>query len=171
MPKPLPDSEPETEQNRRGRLFLEDQRLDVGLQWSEVARDMLKLYGVKISTDYLYKIKRGAAPLSKMSVDAREAMRKVLRIGAEDWTAETGLYSPDATPVEDSRSAPPDFTVDIPTELLEAAEMYQEIDPLIAHPTVQQQLARAGFFGGGPQTPQQWIRYFNDIREWIKVEH
>lgn len=64
-----------------------------------------------------------------------------------------------------------DFTVEVPAELLEAAEIYKSIDPLIAHPTVQQQLARAGFFGGGPQTAQQWVRYFNDVREWIKVDN
>lgn len=55
----------------------------------------------------------------------------------------------------------------IPPALIEAGQMYKEIDPLIVHPDVQLALARAGFFGGGPQTPQDWIRYFNDVRDWI----
>lgn len=55
----------------------------------------------------------------------------------------------------------------IPSALLEAAEMYKAIDPRIADPSVQQAIARAGYFGGGPETPQEWIRYFNDVRDWI----
>lgn len=56
---------------------------------------------------------------------------------------------------------------DIPPALLEAAELYQAIDPRIADPAVQLALSRAGYFGGGPETPQDWIRYFNDVRDWI----
>lgn len=74
--------------------YLNERRLDLGLKWSEVARDMERLYGEAVTPDYLSKIKRGAAPLAKMSVDAREALRKVLRIEADDWEADTGLYSP-----------------------------------------------------------------------------
>lgn len=55
----------------------------------------------------------------------------------------------------------------IPSALLEAAEMYKAIDARIADPNVQQALARAGYFGGGPETPQDWIRYFNDVRDWL----
>lgn len=55
----------------------------------------------------------------------------------------------------------------IPPALAEAGELYKAIDPRIADPDVQLALARAGFFGGGPQTPQDWIRYFNDVRDWI----
>jgi transcriptional regulator with XRE-family HTH domain len=58
-------------------------------------------------------------------------------------------------------------SLDIPTALIEAAEMYKGIDPRIADPSVQQALARAGYFGGGPETPQEWIRYFNDVRDWL----
>lgn len=55
----------------------------------------------------------------------------------------------------------------IPPALLEAAEMYRQIDPRIANHQVQLALARAGYFGGGPETAQDWIRYFNDVRDWI----
>jgi transcriptional regulator with XRE-family HTH domain len=56
---------------------------------------------------------------------------------------------------------------EIPQALLEAAELYRAIDPRIADPAVQLALSRAGYFGGGPETPQDWIRYFNDVRDWI----
>ncbi|SMB85910.1 helix-turn-helix domain-containing protein [Deinococcus hopiensis] len=56
---------------------------------------------------------------------------------------------------------------EIPEALLEAGELYKHIDPRIADPQVQLALARAGFFGGGPQSPQDWIQYFNDIRQWL----
>lgn len=55
----------------------------------------------------------------------------------------------------------------IPQALLDAATLYRDIDPRIADPSVQLALARAGYFGGGPETPQDWIRYFNDVRDWI----
>ena len=68
-------------------------------------------------------------------------------------------------------SVPPaaDATVapTIPQALLDAAALYKDIDPRIANPDVQLALARAGYFGGGPETPQDWIRYFNDVRDWI----
>lgn len=65
-------------------------------------------------------------------------------------------------PVPDQDAHP-----DIPPALLEAAELYKSIDPRIADPAVQLALSRAGYFGGGPETPQDWIRYFNDVRDWI----
>jgi transcriptional regulator with XRE-family HTH domain len=67
-----------------------------------------------------------------------------------------------APPITDEAVAPA-----IPQALLDAATLYQEIDPRIADPNVQLALARAGYFGGGPETPQDWIRYFNDVRNWI----
>jgi len=59
------------------------------------------------------------------------------------------------------------ISLDIPAALIEAAQMYKAIDPRIADPSVQQALARAGYFGGGPESPQEWIRYFNDVRDWL----
>lgn len=64
-------------------------------------------------------------------------------------------------------SAAEDAGPEIPPALLEAAAMYAQIDARIMDPAVQLALARAGYFGGGPQTPQDWIRYFNDVRDWI----
>lgn len=60
---------------------------------------------------------------------------------------------------------------DIPAGLREAGERYAAVDPLIAHPRVQAALAQAGnFYGRGPQTPQEWFRYFTSVREWIEVD-
>lgn len=60
---------------------------------------------------------------------------------------------------------------DIPEGLREAGERYAAVDPLIAHPKVQAALAQAGnFYGRGPQTPQEWFRYFTSVREWIEVD-
>ena len=67
-----------------------------------------------------------------------------------------------APPAADATVAPT-----IPQALLDAAALYKDIDPRIANPDVQLALARAGYFGGGPETPQDWIRYFNDVRDWI----
>ena len=93
---------------KRHGAFLEEYRLDRGLRWSEVARDMQRLHGVSVTADYLGKIKRGTAPLARMSVDAREALRAVLGISAEAWRQGIGLYVPDAaTSADDTPSSAP----------------------------------------------------------------
>lgn len=56
----------------------------------------------------------------------------------------------------------------IPQSLLEAAEIYQKIDHLIADKDVQSILAMAKNFKNPPKTSQDWIRYFNDVRHWIE---
>lgn len=73
--------------------FLEERRLDLGLKWSEVAKDMERLFGVSVTPDYLSKIKRGRSPLSKVTLEVREALRQVLRIPTEEWEEATGLYT------------------------------------------------------------------------------
>ncbi|AFD28199.1 helix-turn-helix domain-containing protein [Deinococcus gobiensis] len=57
---------------------------------------------------------------------------------------------------------------DLSEELKKAVEIYKSIDPLIEDLHVQMALAQAGSFKGGPKTTQEWIIYFNDIRNWLK---
>lgn len=75
------------------------------------------------------------------------------------------VVGPDGAPAPAQQSQAAEE--EIPAALLEAAQMYASIDPLIGQRDVQLSLARAGYFGGGPETPQDWIRYFNDVRNWI----
>lgn len=92
------------------------------------------------------------------------AIAEVLGLSAE----EVRRLNP-ALVVEVAAPAPP--SPDIPEGLREAGERYAAVDPLIAHPKVQSALAQAGnFYGRGPQTPQEWFRYFASVREWIEVD-
>lgn len=78
--------------------WINQQRLKRGLRWSEVGKAMERFHGVSVTTDYLYKLRRGAAPLANASLEVREALRNVLGISEDDWYAGTGLYTPGYTP-------------------------------------------------------------------------
>lgn len=160
---------------KRHGAFLEEYRLDRGLRWSEVARDMERLYGVSVTADYLGKIKRGAAPLARMSVDAREALRAVLGISVEEWRQGIGLYTPEeAAPSADDtprRKGPPvppvvpfrETPITIPRELQEMVEKHGNDYPILRTAHMQRMLAAPRAHGGpevGPQTAEDWFDYW-----------
>lgn len=168
--------------------FLEDRRLDLGLKWSEIARDMERLYGVSVTADYLSKIKRGVAPLSKMAVDSREALRKVLRISVDQWETTTGLYTPAGedlvSRVADNiehmgrRRGPPippvvpfrETPVEIPDELQRMIDNNSDRYPQLLDRTIQRIIAAPRNFGGpdnGPQTEDEWLEYWITNRRWF----
>lgn len=164
---------PQATSSRDHGHFLDEKRADLGIRWSEVARDMERLYGVSVTADYLGKIRRGAAPLAKMSVDAREALRKVLRISAEEWDEVTGLYTPELAdaPAPARRGGPPippvipfrETRIAIPRELLEMVEKHGDAFPILKTEQMQRMLAAPRNFGGaevGPQTAEDWFDYW-----------
>ncbi|WP_034355333.1 transcriptional regulator [Deinococcus phoenicis] len=159
-------------------MLVKDRRLDLGLNRPAFVAEMAK-HGQDITPDYLNKLERGTAPLSRASLEVREAIRAVLGYSVEEWRDLTGLYTPDIPeplntivqrPGRINRQAVPP-PVEIPEGLLEAGERFAIIDPLIAHPKVQGMLAQQGNFGGrGPVTAEEWWRYFESVRQYIEVD-
>ena len=72
-----------------GKL-VKERRLDLGLNRPAFVTQMQK-HGQEITPDYLNKLERGTAPLSRASLEVREAIRIVLGFTAEKWHELTGL--------------------------------------------------------------------------------
>ncbi|GGN32430.1 S24 family peptidase [Deinococcus daejeonensis] len=74
--------------------FVRRRRLALGLKRPAFVSEVEKL-GQSMTADYLNKIEAGTRPLSKVSIELREAMRQVLKFSREKWVEGTGLYTPD----------------------------------------------------------------------------
>ncbi|MDB5044443.1 MAG: hypothetical protein JWQ08_493, partial [Deinococcus sp.] len=78
--------------------IIQQRRLELGLNRPAFVTQMDK-HGQHISADYLNKLERGTAALSRASLDVREAVRAVLGYSPEEWHARTGLYTPTSGPL------------------------------------------------------------------------
>lgn len=175
---PMGDFMPQDDTAKQHGRYLEERRLDLGVRWSEVARDMERLHGVSVSADYLSKIKRGAAPLAKMSVDAREALRQVLRIPTEEWANTTGLYTPAAAGTPPPRRLTDaerrgwvlpedDDEPEIPETLLIAAQKYGHGDNApFAERRWLRELSELDF-REEPETPEDWLAIYSRLSKLI----
>ncbi|WP_245808440.1 XRE family transcriptional regulator [Deinococcus hopiensis] len=148
--------------------LIKERRLDLGLNRPAFVSEMEK-HGQEITPDYLNKLERGTASLSRASLEVREAIRAVLGYSAEEWQELTGLYSPEATPQR--RGGPPippvvpfrETPITIPRELLEMVEQYGDTWPVLKTEKMQRMLAAPRNFGGaevGPQTAEDWLDYW-----------
>ncbi|GGK91602.1 hypothetical protein [Deinococcus radiotolerans] len=157
--------------------FLDERRQDLGLKWSEVARDMERLHGISVTADYLSKVKRGAAPLAKVSLDVREALRNVLRIPDAIWEQETGLYTPTATtsgsmsrpgPLVKPRLPEVEVRLEVPIGLQEAIEKYGDDYPELHLEANQRALTSLHRYGGANDlSSKEWFEVFMANRRWL----
>ncbi|SMB89110.1 hypothetical protein [Deinococcus hopiensis] len=172
----------ETEVAQKHGAFIDERRADKGLKWPEVARQMELHYGVKVTADYLSKIKRGHNPLAKATLPVREALRKVLGISLEEWHTETGLYT--GTPVEPTAPTTPlrpltdaerrgwvlpeeEPEIEIPDALREAAEMYGHgKNAPLAEKRWLLELADLDF-REEPETPEDWLALYVRLSKLI----
>lgn len=179
--------EPDLRAQTHGTL-IKERRLDLGLNRPAFVAQMQK-HGQEITPDYLNKLERGTAPLSRASLEVREAIRAVLGYSSERWQELTGLYSPSATPathaehsentLQRAPGAPPvapvmafrDTPVVIPKELQQVIDEHGDRYPELRDPTVQKIIAAPRNFGGpdnGPQTVEDWYEYFLLTRRYLR---
>lgn len=90
------------------------------------------------------------------------ALARVLRLSH----AEVSQINPCAVVTLDAPQSPSP----LPPGLLEASDEYGPAYPLLKKPQVLEALSRAGFFGKGPQSTQDWFQYFMSVRHWIDTE-
>lgn len=81
---------------REHGLLLRKWRVDRGLKRPEVLAELKKL-GVDMSYGYLAKLESGVRSLASASLEYREGLRQVYRIGRDEWERETGLHVPSPT--------------------------------------------------------------------------
>lgn len=179
-PAKAPDPDPRAQAH--GTL-VKERRLDLGLNRPAFVAQMHK-HGQEITPDYLNKLERGTAPLSRASLDVREAIRAVLGYSPERWQELTGLYTPTeptptGDPIQRAPGSPPiapvvsfrDTPVVIPRELQQVIDEHGDRYPELRDPTVQKILAAPRNFGGpdnGPQTVDDWYEYFLLTRRYLR---
>lgn len=184
---PAKAAEPDPRAQAHGTL-IKERRLDLGLNRPAFVAQMQK-HGQEITPDYLNKLERGTAPLSRASLEVREALRAVLGYNPERWQELTGLYSPSAMPVvshdqteqglQTAPGAPPiapvvafrDTPVIIPKELQQVIDEHSDRYPELRDPTIQKIIAAPRNFGGpdnGPQTVEDWYEYFLLTRRYLR---
>jgi hypothetical protein len=146
---------------------------DKGLKAPSLALSVEK-QGQQISPDYIRKLTRGERELASMPLELREAVRRALRVSANDWEDATGLATaadidPDPlvgfpTPLYRKRDE-----VYVPEGLLEAIKLFGDVPEYadLKLPDVQRQLANHRGFDGGPQTAGQWLAFFQANKPWI----
>lgn len=146
---------------------------DKGLKAPSLALSVEK-QGQQISPDYIRKLTRGERELASMPLDLREAVRRALRVSANDWEDATGLataadINPDPlagfpAPLYKKRDE-----VYMPQGLLDAIELFGDVPEYadLKNPDVQRQLANHRGFDGGPQTAGQWLAFFQANKPWI----
>ena len=93
-----------TEGERLGR-FLREWRRKRGLSRPEAINELAKL-DIEISYGYLAKLESGARSLAVAALEYREGLRKIYRIPADEWLAETGLHVPVKEPRNEVELAP-----------------------------------------------------------------
>lgn len=137
---------------------------------SELAREL------GFSQAYISKLESGLVNYERLPLATITKLARGLGFTLEDWPGILqGIMPPrragHVQGTAQAEPAPEPPALDLPEGLLEAGERYAAIDPLIAHPQVQEMLARQGNFGGrGPVTAQEWWRYFESVRQYIEVE-
>lgn len=81
---------PDNERTQEHARFLREKMADRGLKAPALSR-LIHLEGERMGDDYVRKLARGYSELATVSLPLREALRKALRVSAEDWERETGL--------------------------------------------------------------------------------
>jgi len=131
---------------------------DRGLKAPSLALSVEK-QGQQISPDYIRKLVRGERELAGMPLELREAVRRALRVPAQDWEEATGL----ATAVDINPDDTPLLASPIPKALAEAAKEY---GGEFAHPMWQRHLAELYFRGEPPKTPKAWYFLYLSLSEF-----
>lgn len=135
-------------------LLVKERRLDLGLNRPAFVAQMEK-HGQEITPDYLNKLERGTAPLSRASLEVREAIRAVLGYSTEKWQELTGLYTPDIAP----EPTPRPRLRPIPAELQEMIDEKSALVPELAEERWQQYLAGQRFSTGRASAERWWNLY------------
>lgn len=144
--------------------LVKERRLDRGLNRPAFVREMAR-HGQEITPDYLNKIERGTAPLSRASLEVREAMRAVLGFSADEWEELTGLYAaqPTAPEPQPQPKAPAQEEVEIPDGLREAIDLYGSRFSDLQDPAWQRYLAGFNWRTGRPEEPERWLDLYRDL--------
>ncbi|MFB9992496.1 hypothetical protein ACFFLM_11010 [Deinococcus oregonensis] len=152
-----------------GRL-IQQRRLELGLNRPAFVAQMER-HGQNITADYLNKLERGTAALSRASLDVREAVRAVLGYSPEEWHAQTGLFTPTASPAAPAqafsaaargyRKVPKPQPEPLPDALQEAVRLYsgQPEFAALAEPRWPRYLHRL-HHKHRPTTPDGWLALF-----------
>lgn len=164
---------PDPRAEEHGKL-IKERRLDLGLNRPAFVTQMQK-HGQEITPDYLNKLERGTAPLSRASLEVREAIRIVLGFTAEKWHELTGLYSPasearqtaaDFTPAALGYKIPKQPLPPIPDSLIDAGIIYGDRPGMegLKEYRWQRTMERLPH-RRRPQTPEEWLALYLDLRD------
>ncbi len=165
--KSVRETDPRATQH--GRL-IQQRRLELGLNRPAFVAQM-KHHGQHITPDYLNKLERGTAALSRASLDVREAVRAVLGYSPEEWHAQTGLFTPAASSSAPAqalsaaargyRNVPRPRPEPLPDALQEAVRLYsgQPEFSALAEPRWPRYLHRL-HHKHRPTTPDGWLALF-----------
>ncbi len=163
------EADPRAKQH--GQL-VQQRRLELGLNRPAFVAQMEK-HGQHITPDYLNKLERGTAALSRASLEVREAVRAVLGYSPEEWSAQTGLFTPTASPTGPARAfsaaargygnsrVPTSQPEPLPEALQEAVRLYggQPEFAALAEPRWPRYLHRL-HHKHRPTTPDGWLALF-----------
>ncbi|THF69987.1 hypothetical protein E7T06_09535 [Deinococcus sp. Arct2-2] len=165
--KAVRETDPRAAQH--GQL-IQRRRLELGLNRPAFVAQMEK-HGQQITPDYLNKLERGTAALSRASLEVREAVRAVLGYSPEQWQASTGLFTPTAVATAPAqafsaaargyRSVPKPLPEPLPEALQEAVRLYsgQPEFAALAEPRWPRYLHRL-HHKHRPTTPDGWLALF-----------
>jgi transcriptional regulator with XRE-family HTH domain len=84
----------ESERAKMLGKLIADWRRDKGLSRPETLTELAK-QGVELSYSHLQKMEKGERSLASASVEIREGLRHLFGITHSEWTAKTGLYTPE----------------------------------------------------------------------------
>ncbi|MFC4426808.1 XRE family transcriptional regulator [Deinococcus navajonensis] len=92
-----------TEPGQDMATWLRAGRVALGLQQAEVSARTAELGGEagRVTQPYLSRLERGSRPLSSLTPERQDALRRALEISASEWTARTGLRLLTPLPGED----------------------------------------------------------------------
>jgi hypothetical protein len=122
-------------------------------------------HGQEITPDYLNKLERGTAPLSRASLEVREAIRAVLGYSPEKWQELTGLYVPETVAGPELRvslQVKPPYQA-LPQGLQAAVDTYGKRFDDLRDPKWQQYLAGFSWREGEPEDPEAWLDLYRDL--------
>lgn len=158
--------------------LVKERRLDLGLNRPAFVTEMAR-HGQEITPDYLNKLERGTAALSRASLEVREAIRAVLGYSAEQWQELTGLYIPARsglpTPDLNALSAagrgyrvPEPEPAPIPDSLIDAAHQYGHSPEFagLQEPRWQHWLASVPH-RRRPTTPAEWLDFYLRVKDTV----
>ncbi|AWN24037.1 hypothetical protein DKM44_12990 [Deinococcus irradiatisoli] len=137
--------------------LLRDWMADKGLKAPSLALSVEK-QGQQISPDYIRKLVRGERELSGMPLELREAVRRALRVPAEEWEEATGLATavdidPDPSP---TLPIPTRRTWELPDALQQMIDERKHLDPSLLEERWQQYMARQKFSSGEATADRYW---------------